>query len=218
SVLVGLGLWLATWIFITVGLNLWRALKSGSGGFGARLARQSRSYYGMQLAHLGVAVFVVGVTLVKGYESERDVRMDVGDSLTQGGYRFVFKGAFELPGPNYAAQRGTIEVLKNERLIDTLHPEKRTYVASGQTMTEAAIEPGLWRDLYVALGEPLENGAWSVRVHIKPFVRWIWGGCALMALGGLLAVSDRRYRYPAVSRAGASMPSGAAQVEEILRT
>jgi cytochrome c-type biogenesis protein CcmF len=194
--LIALGLLLGTWIVASVVVALWGRLRdaSGKGSLWTRLERQSRSYYGMHLAHLGVAVFVFGVTLVKGYETETDVRMAVGDTVTVGGYAFRFEGVAERSGPNYSALRGTVTVTRAGRYLSTLHPEKRFYPASGQTMTEAAIDYGLTRHLYVSLGEPLPDGAWSVRVYHKPFVGWIWGGCLLMALGGLLAIADRRYR------------------------
>jgi cytochrome c-type biogenesis protein CcmF len=161
-----------------------------------RLKSQSRSYYGMQLAHLGVAVFIIGVTMVKGYETERDVRMNVGDTVDAGGYTFRFDGVTELEGPNYHAYRGNVLISKNDRPVTQLFPEKRTYNASGMPMTEAAIDTGLLRDLYVSLGEPIpdSDGAWAVRVYHKPLVDWIWAGCLLMALGGVMALSDRRYR------------------------
>ena len=148
----------------------------------------------MLLAHLGVAVFIIGVTLVKGFETQRDVRMDIGDTVTAGSYVFTFRGATPRPGPNYQAWVASIDITRNGKPVRTLHPEKRIYNASGMAMTEASIDTGLTRDLYVSLGEPLEKGAWAVRVYYKPFVDWIWGGAVLMALGGLLAVSDRRYR------------------------
>jgi len=130
-----------------------------------------------------------------------------GDSTTIGGFQFTFKGTEEVPGPNYAAVRGNFEVRHegSTALLRTMHPEKRSYHASGQTMTEAAIDTGLVRDLYVSLGEPVGDGAWGVRVYHKPFVDWIWGGAFTMALGGLLALSDRRYRV----RKAAEAPSGA---------
>jgi cytochrome c-type biogenesis protein CcmF len=153
----------------------------------------------MQLAHLGIAVFVIGVTMVKGYETERDVRMNVGDTVEAGGYVFRFDGITEQQGPNYMASRGHVVINKNDRIVGELFPEKRNYNTSGMPMTEAAIEPGLLGDLYVSLGEPIpdSDGAWAVRVYVKPFVDWIWAGCLLMALGGIFAISDRRYRIHA---------------------
>ena len=160
----------------------------------ARFRSQPCGYYGMLIAHCGVAVFIIGVTLVKGYETERDLRMAVGDSVTVGGYEFRFDGAGAVTGPNYRAARGNVTVSRNGTVQQVLHPEKRIYNAQQTAMTEAAISSGLFGDIYVSLGEPVENGAWSVRVYHKPFVTWIWGGCLIMALGGLVALTDRRYR------------------------
>src|SRR5436190_24369173 len=158
---------------------------------------QTRSYYGMQVAHLGIAVFVVGVTMVTGYQSEQDVKMGRGDTLNAGGYEFKFNGVTNVIGPNYQAARAEIIVSKNGVEKERMYPEKRNYTASGNVMTETAIDTGLFRDLYVSLGEPVAAGAWSVRVYYKPFVDWIWGGAVLMALGVGLALSDRRYALAA---------------------
>jgi cytochrome c-type biogenesis protein CcmF len=195
TAMIALGLLLAFWIISTVMLSL-RERLLGRDDFMLRLRNQSLSYYGMQLAHLGVAVFIIGVTLVKGYETERDVRMDVGDTVNAGGYVFRFDGVREIEGPNYIGGRGHVVVSKDGKTVIELYPEKRQYNVSGMPMTEAAIQTGLLRDLYVSLGEPIPGSetAWAVRVYIKPFVDWIWAGCLLMALGGILAMSDRRYR------------------------
>ena len=197
--LIAVGLFLAIWV---VGATVVTVMQRFSGmpqrGLAARIAGNSPAWYGMLLAHLGIAVFIVGVTLVRGYEVERDVRLAPGESVEVGGYTFTFRGTVPSPGPNYDALVGTVEVRKGERALPALHPEKRSYRASGQVMTEAAIDPGLTGDRYVSLGEPVTeagpSGAWGVRIYVKPFVDWIWSGCLLMALGGLLAVSDRRYR------------------------
>ena len=196
--LIALGFMLAFWVISTGFLDLRKRIGK-EGSLMHRLKSQSRSYYGMQLAHLGIAVFVIGVTMVKGYETERDVRMNVGDTVEAGGYTFRFDGITEQEGPNYHASRGHVVIKKNERIVGELFPEKRNYNASGMPMTEAAIEPGLLGDLYVSLGEPIpdSDGAWAVRVYVKPFVDWIWAGCLLMALGGVFAISDRRYRIHA---------------------
>jgi cytochrome c-type biogenesis protein CcmF len=193
--LVSLGLMLAIWIVTTAALNVWERVKTTSGQLSLfqKLKAQSRSYYGMQLAHLGVAVFIVGVTLVTGYQSEQDVRMDVGDTVNAGGYTFRFNGITNVAGPNYRAARAEIEVSKNGNVIKKMYPEKRSYIATENVMTETAIDTGLFRDLYISLGEPVSGGAWSVRVYFKPFVSWIWAGGILMAMGGGLALSDRRY-------------------------
>jgi len=148
----------------------------------------------MLLAHFGVGVFIIGVTFVRGYEVERDVRMNVGDTVTAGGYQFRLDGLKDVEGPNYSATRGIVSVTRNDKPVAILHPEKRFFHVQQMPMTEAAIDTGLTRDLYVSLGEPLPDGAWVVRVYHKPFVDWIWGGAFLMALGGILAVTDRRYR------------------------
>ncbi len=181
SLMITFGLWLALWVVAASVAQFAQRLRAApQATLAARLAAQSLSWYGMTLAHLGIAVFILGVTLVRGYETERDLRMAPGERITLGGYEFTFKGTKEVPGPNYAAIQG--------------HPEKRVYQAAGATMTEADIDTGLTRDLYVSLGEPVGDGAWGVRVYHKPFVDWIWGGAFLMALGGVLAICDRRYR------------------------
>ncbi|MDX1250917.1 MAG: heme lyase CcmF/NrfE family subunit [Gammaproteobacteria bacterium] len=195
--LVSLGLLMAAWIITTSVYNLWTRVgkPQGSDTVWTKLAAQPRGYYGMLLAHLGVAVFIIGVTLVKGYETEKDVRMDIGDTTTVGAYAFRFDGVVDVDGPNYRASRGYIQVSKDGKEVQVMHPEKRIYHAQQQMpMTEAAIDTGLFRDLYVSLGEPVSNGAWSVRIYYKPFVDWIWGGTFFMALGGFVAMTDRRYR------------------------
>ena len=194
--LIALGLMLAFWVFITTLMNLRHRLQGREGSLGSRIKSQSRSYYGMLLAHFGIGIFIIGVTMVKGYETERDVRMEVADTAQVGGYEFRFDGVRELPGPNYLASQGRVTVSKNGKVVTELFPEKRIYNATGMPLTEAAISTGVLGDLYVSLGEsiPDSNGAWAVRIYIKPFVDWIWAGCLLMGLGGLLAVSDRRYR------------------------
>jgi cytochrome c-type biogenesis protein CcmF len=157
-----------------------------------KLKNQSRSYYGMQVAHLGVAVFIVGITLVTGYQSEQDVRMDPGTTVNAGGYEFRFVGATNVLGPNYQAARAEIIVSRNGQEVERMYPEKRRYT-SGNVMTETAIDNGIFRHLYLSMGEQINAGAWSVRIYYKPFVGWIWYGAVLMALGGGLALSDRRY-------------------------
>ena len=186
--LVGCGLALAIWIALTGLLSL----RKGLG--------QTRSHYGMVLAHLGVAVFVVGVTLVKGYESEQDAKIRPGESIALGGHVFRLDSIRQVQGPNYRAARAKVSVTRAGKPLAVMYPERRVYTVQEQTMTEAAIDVGLTRDLYVSLGDPLEGGAWLVKVQVKPFIDWIWGGCLLMALGGLLAASDRRYRLQMPAR------------------
>src|SRR4029079_10597865 len=151
--LVSLGLLLALWIVTTVLVNVFERVKSTSGKFNVlqKLGMQTRSYYGMQLAHLGVAVFIVGVTIVTGYQLEQDVRMDIGDTVSAGGYTFRFNGVSRTAGPNYQAERAEIEVSKFGNIMNTMFPEKSSYTASGNVMTETAIDSGVFRDLYVSL-------------------------------------------------------------------
>ncbi|MBI5899635.1 MAG: heme lyase CcmF/NrfE family subunit [Rhodocyclales bacterium] len=173
----------------------------------AKSGNPPAAFWGMQLAHLGIAVFVVGVAMVGGYQEEKDVRMEPGDTVQVGGYTFRLIGVKTAMGPNYRASVGDVELSREGRVLRSMHPEKRQYFSSQMPMTEAAIDAGFTRDVYVSLGEPLDNrGAWSVRVYYKPFVDWIWGGCLLMALGGLIAMSDRRYRLRAKSATG--LPGG----------
>jgi cytochrome c-type biogenesis protein CcmF len=195
-----LGMLLGWWIVASVLTDLWERVSPKGQGLGMMLRRTSqlpRATMGMMVAHLGVAVFIFGVTIVKTHEVERDVKMKPGDATTIGNLRFTLKEFKEVQGPNYQAVRGLVDVTdisRGDRLVARMEPEKRVYRVQTMPMTEAAIRTGLVRDLYVSLGEPVEGGAWIVRLYVKPFVDWIWGGCVLMALGGLLAATDRRYR------------------------
>jgi cytochrome c-type biogenesis protein CcmF len=139
-------------------------------------------------------MFIVGLTMVSNYGIESDVRMSPGDVSDIAGYQFKFEGVSQISGPNYNANRGRFQVSHDGKQIATLEPEKRTYLVQTRPMTEAAIDWGFTRDLYVSLGEPLGGGDWSLRLYYKPYVRWIWLGSVLMALGGILAITDRRYR------------------------
>ncbi|MEO5732144.1 MAG: heme lyase CcmF/NrfE family subunit [Rubrivivax sp.] len=199
----GIGLLMAFWLVAGIGTDLWERVRpKGSGstrqGFAERWALLPRAALGMMVAHLGVAVFIFGVTLVKGYEVERDVRMNIGDSTTIDGTTFTLRGLRERQGPNYVAVQGWVEVTQGQgqaaRKVADLLPEKRMYRVQRNLMTEAAIRTRLSGDLYVSLGEQLADGAWTVRVYVKPFVTWIWLGCLTMAIGGGIAASDRRYR------------------------
>ena len=198
SLTATLGLWMVFWIIGSVMTDLWERVHPPHGTLTEvprRTTQLPRAVWGMMLAHLGIAFFCFGVVMVKTYEVERDVKMEVGDSTTVNGYTFTFRGARQISGPNYNAMQGLLEVSHSgDRLRDML-PEKRVYRVQQNPMTEAAIATSLTRDLYVALGEPVDGrGAWIVRVYVKPFIGWIWGGCLLMGLGGLLAATDRRYR------------------------
>ena len=183
--LAGMGFLLACWVIASGCLQLVRQAKVG---------KPTRSFIGMQLAHLGIAVFVIGVTMVGAYQEEKDVRMLAGETVSVGGYQIQLQSVNKVPGPNYEAMRGTFLLSKNGQLEATMYPEKRSYFSSTMPMTEAAINASLTRDIYVSLGEELGDTSWAVRVYYKPFVDWIWGGCLLMALGGIFAISDKRYR------------------------
>jgi cytochrome c-type biogenesis protein CcmF len=183
--LAGLGFLLAFWVIASGCLQIIRQAKAG---------KPTRSFIGMQLAHLGIAVFVIGVTMVGAYQEEKDVRMSAGETITVGGYQIQFQGVSVVPGPNYQAMRGTFLLNQNGNAQTIMYPEKRNYFSSTMPMTEAAIDVGLTRDIYVSLGEELSDKSWAVRVYYKPFIDWIWGGCLLMALGGILSISDKRYR------------------------
>ena len=195
SPMIGFALLLAAWIASTAVLNLFTRLREHPApSWLQRLRAQPGSYYGMLLAHVGVAVFITGVTIVGGYAVEKDVRMEPGDTVALGGYVFKLERIGERRGPNYTAIRATLSVTQDGQLLREMSPERRVYTVTRTPLTETAIDRSFTRDLYVALGEPVSATAWGMRVYYKPFVGWIWGGCVLMALGGLLAVADRRYR------------------------
>jgi len=191
--LVAMGMGLAAWVVVGLLMQIVTRMK--------KPGRIAPSFWGMHLAHLGIAVIVVGITFVKGYEVERDVRMGIQDTVSIGEYSFELMGVSDVNGPNYKALRGEVKVTQGGEFLEMLYPEKRKYFSSAMPMTEAAIDSGLFRDLYVSLGEPVQGDKpqWSVRVFYKPFVSWLWYGSILMVLGGLLAVSDRRYRKSAAS-------------------
>ncbi|MBN9423940.1 heme lyase CcmF/NrfE family subunit [Azospira sp. APE16] len=196
STLTAVGILIAVWLALSSIVGLWDRIKGAqsSGDLWSRIRSLPRAFYGMHLAHFGIAVFIFAVAMVKTYEESKDVKMKVGTTVSVGGYRFEFAQTSEIRGPNYRAVRATINVARDGEQVGTMFPEKRTYDVQRMPMTEAAIDYGLTRDLYVALGEPLDENTWVVRVHHKPFVNWIWIGCIFMALGGALAASDRRYR------------------------
>jgi len=152
------------------------------------------SSWGSVIAHIGMAMTVVGVTLVSIYDTEKDVRLEVGQSYELAGYTFTFKGVESVKVDNYTANRATMDVTKDGQLVSLMNPEKRDYGRDQMPMTEAGIDAGFTRDLFVALGEPLGKNAWSFRLYHKPFVRWIWMGGVLMGIGGMLAAFDKRYR------------------------
>ena len=192
--MIGLGLFLAFWVFATTAELVYQRLGKSDLPLMGRIKANSRSWWGMVIAHLGIAVFVLGVTIVKGFESEIAVKMLPGDVAHLAGYDFTFDGVVDRKGPNYEASHGQIHVTKNGVLRTILEPEKRLYTVTNMPMTEAGISPHLIHDLYASLGEPLDGGAWSVRIYHKPMVEWVWFGCLMMAFGGFLALADKRYR------------------------
>ncbi len=202
--MIGLGLFLAFWVFASSAELVYQRLRKSEGGLLAGIAASSRSWWGMVIAHLGIAVFVLGVTVVKGFESEIAVKMHPGDVAHLAGYDFRFDGVESRIGPNYTANHGQIHVSKNGVLRTVLEPEKRLYTVTNMPMSEAGISPHLIHDLYASLGEPLDGGAWSVRIYHKPMVEWIWFGCLMMAFGGLLAMSDKRYRLNKQAKSAAA--------------
>ena len=204
-----LGLLMAWWVVASVATDLWERIAPRPGqSIWARAQQVPRATVGMMLAHLGIAVFIFGVTLVRTYEVERDVKMAIGDRTTIGDLAFTFKGVRDLVGPNYGGVQAWVEVTRATRQGDSkvadMLPEKRVYRVQSNPMTEAAIRTRISGDLYVSLGEPLSADTWTLRVYIKPFVDWIWGGCLLMALGGGIAASDRRYRNSRAAAAAAA--------------
>ncbi len=194
SVMVSLSVGLASLITMSVVMSFIKRLNTQNGVF-AGMKKIPLSHYGMNIAHIGAAVFIVGVAFTESMSLQKDLRMEKGDTISLGDYSFTFEGANSREGPNYIAYEGQVSVIgpKGES-VGMLTPEKRTYYVRGMPMTEAGIDAGLFRDLFVALAEKLDNGAWSLRVYYKPFIRWIWLGCIFMALGGLVAISDKRYR------------------------
>ncbi|MAV76483.1 MAG: heme lyase NrfEFG subunit NrfE [Cellvibrionales bacterium] len=165
----------------------------------------SLSYYGMVIAHIGMAVMILGIGITSIYESQKDVRMAINDNVSINAYRYQLTEISSVTASNYDATRASVDVYYDSegepsRLITTLYPEKRFYRASRNIMTEAGIDASLSRDLYVALGEQLESGVWAVRVHVKPLVRCIWLGAILIALGAILAIFDKRYKRSSAAR------------------
>ncbi len=185
-----LGAGLAMWIVLGSLFDVVKRVRATRSG----VFSQPRSWLGQHLAHIGVAVFVLGVTMVSHYETETDVLLQPGQTAQVGAYDARFLGVRIVPGPNYSAERGTVELLQDGKVVSTLYPEKRTYLSSALPMTESAINANGLRHIYVALGDNFDQGGWSVRLYYKPLVDFIWLGCLLMALGGALAISDRRYR------------------------
>src|SRR5690554_1928308 len=187
---VVLGVTVGTWVIAGSLADMWKK----SRGQLNRIPKLNRSYQGMILAHIGVGISIVGVVMVSHYSIEKAVRMSAGSEAVLGDYRFELVKFGHIEGPNYISDAAEVDIFKEDKHIKTLVPEKRRYNASGQVMTEAALQVNLWRDLYVSLGDKLPDGSWGVRLQVKPYMRWVWLGAIFMSLGGLLAIMDKRYR------------------------
>lgn len=205
SWLAALAVFIASWIVTALLVDLKNKVRN-SKGIAQGLRKLTLSYYAMIIAHAGIAVTVIGVSLTSIYDELRDVRMDLNQPVQVAEYEFTLQSVDRVQGPNYIADEAVVRVDYNGKFLCEMKPQKRRYLATGQVMTEVALDPGLFRDLYLAMGEPLENNAWAMRVHLKPFVRWIWLGALMMAFGATLAVADKRYR-----KVNAAAPINAAQ-------
>ena len=205
GVMVVIALAIAVWIVLTTAKAISARLANKQNKIQA-LFKLPREFVGMVMAHVGMGIFIIGVTATSTFSVEKDVGLQPGESYELGDYRFEFLGVSRVPGPNYQADQGEVRVFDDGELLAVLRPEKRFYPIQEQPMTEAAIDPGFFRDVYVALGDELGNGAWAVRLYVKPFVRWIWLGPLLMVFGGFLAAADKRYRITSAPRAAVARP------------
>lgn len=184
---------LASWIVLTIGKDISSKI-ANKRSLAAGFKSLSLSYYGMQLAHFGIALMLVGASLTSYFSVERGVLLSPGESVDLGAYNFTLEGSSRIEGPNYVGEEAEITVTRDGDLVTDLHPERRIYVATGTPSTEMAIDAGFLRDLFVTLGEQKSDGAWSMTIYVKPFIRWIWLGAIFMAFGGTLAAGDKRYR------------------------
>ncbi|OUS27917.1 c-type cytochrome biogenesis protein CcmF [Thalassotalea sp. 42_200_T64] len=198
NLLVSLGMGVACWVILTAGKDIVNNGKNKDGDW--QLGRIPLNHWGMVVAHIGVAISIIGVTMVSNYELEKNVRMAVNEQVQLSGYSLEFTGTKNVQGANYSAVQGQINVYQNGKFVTLLQPERRTYLVQTMGMTEAGIDSGLFRDIYAALGDPLPGNAWSVRLYYKPFIAWIWFGALFMALGGVLAIMSKRYRAKAASK------------------
>jgi cytochrome c-type biogenesis protein CcmF len=194
SVLTVIGLAAGVWVTLS------SLIEPVSRWLNSQSVKLTRSQLGMFVAHLGVGLFIVGATVTSAFNIETDEAVRVGETWEVAGFQIEFRGVRQVDGPNFVADEGEFELRKNGELITTLHPQKRIYQVQTNPMTEAAIDDRWFRHIFVALGEPLGAGAWSVRVQYKPMISFIWFGCVVMALGGVLAATDRRYREPVKQR------------------
>ncbi|WP_288388323.1 heme lyase CcmF/NrfE family subunit [uncultured Alteromonas sp.] len=197
-----LGMILVFWILVTTVQEVFQRVNANPSNTSTftKLRKLTPSHWGMVLGHIGFAISIIGITLVSNYELERDVRMEVGETVELGGYAFTFTDIKPFQGPNYTADVGVFDVNKADEFVVHLEPEKRMYTVQRMPMTEAAIHSTVSRDLFIAMGEPLDDGAWAVRIYIKPFVAWLWAGAVVMAIGGIFSISDKRYRMTKVKK------------------
>ena len=187
---VALGVTVGTWVIAGSLADMWKKAR----GQINRIPKLNRSYLGMIIAHIGVGISIVGVTMVSHFSIEKAVRLHEGDSAILADYRFEVVKYGHIEGPNFVSDAAEVNVYREDKFIKTLVPEKRRYNASGQVMTEAALQVNLWRDLYVSMGDQLPDGSWGIRLQVKPYMRWVWLGAIFMSIGGLLAILDKRYR------------------------
>ena len=187
---VALGVTVGTWVIAGSLADMWKKAR----GQINRIPKLNRSYLGMIIAHIGVGISIVGVTMGSHFSIEKAVRLDEGDSAILADYRFEVVKYGHIEGPNFVSDAAEVNVYREDKFIKTLVPEKRRYNASGQVMTEAALQVNLWRDLYVSMGDQLPDGSWGIRLQVKPYMRWVWLGAIFMSIGGLLAILDKRYR------------------------
>ncbi|MDO5622069.1 MAG: heme lyase CcmF/NrfE family subunit [Paracoccus sp. (in: a-proteobacteria)] len=197
TALAVIGAGLGSWLIFGAAAELW--MRTGNSG-ASRLLRLPRADWGKAIAHAGLGVLFIGVSLLLGWQQESIRTAKIGDSYDIGAYTIHLADVQEVPGPNYTATRATMEVFRGGRQITTLYPEKRVYPVQAMPTTEAAIRSGLFGDIYLVIGDPQADGGWAVRSYVKPFTMWIWLGCAFMSLGGLISLSDRRYRVAAGAR------------------
>ena len=202
------GVAIALWILIGVVIAIRERIRH-TNGIMAGITAMPAAYLGMCLAHTGFAFVIIGISITSQYSVEVHARMGVGDTTTMSGYTFKLESLQEVQGPNYTATEGVFAVTQNDKAVTTIISQKRYYPVVGTAMTEAGIDGSLLRDLYISLGEVLDNGDWSVRLYYRPFVRWLWLGAIMMMLGGIMAASDKRYRVKAGQTLTSSFAAGA---------
>ena len=200
TVMTAVGIAAGAWAIITSSYAIIRLLakRDSSTSLGKALSKIPRAMFGMAIAHTGIGIFIFGVVLTNAFSEQKEVAVTVGSSVQLVDYTFTLEGVSPTQGPNYQAMRGFVNVEKNGEIVAKLFPEKRVYTVQRNPMTEAGIQSGVFRDLYVALGEAVSSNEWGLRVYYRPFVQWIWFGALLMAIGGLVGAMDRRYRSTSV--------------------